>query len=121
MLAVLLVAGCGGSPTAPQSPAPSPAPSPSGNALPRVVVAAPPERVEAGESIQIAATVEDDETPPGQLSYAWSDDGLGGVFSALIEPWRVAWAAPHGVSPRAFTFSLVVTENYQVGGAPRSQ
>ena len=116
---MLVVASCGGSPTAPQGP--PPAPTPSTNTLPRVVVGAPPERVEAGESIQIAATVQDDETASGDLAYAWSDDGLGGVFSALFEPWRVAWAAPHGVSPRAFTFRLVVTENYAVGGAPRSQ
>ena len=57
--------------------------------------------------------------PPSSWRYAWSDDNMGGVFAILIEPWRVAWSAPHGVGPRAFTFRLQVTENYQDNGAPR--
>jgi hypothetical protein len=123
-VAALMVAGCGGgsgSPTAPPGPSPPPTPTPSSNALPRVSIAAPPERVEAGEAIEISGTVEDDETAAGQLTYAWSDDNMGGVFAALIEPWRVAWSAPHGGGPRAFAFRLLVTENYQDNGAPRTQ
>jgi hypothetical protein len=116
---VLVVASCGGSPTAPQSPPPPPTPTPSSNTPPRVLLSTPPERVEAGDAIEIAATVEDDETATGQLAYAWSDEGLGGTFTTLIEPWRVAWQAPHGAGARGFTFRLAVTESYQDSGAPR--
>lgn len=90
--------------------------------MPRASIATPiPERVEAGDILEIWANIEDDETARERLAYSWSDDDVGGAFSVLIEPWKVAWSAPHGVDPRAFSFRLQVTENYQVNGAPRSQ
>ena len=79
-----------------------------------------PERVEAGELLEIRANVEDTETPLDQLAYAWAADEVGGAFTTISDARHVRWAAPRAMPPRAFAFTLRVTENYQENGLPRT-
>src|SRR5688500_17446200 len=94
---VVLAAGCS-NPVAPEPPPPPPSP----NTLPRVAIVSPmPQRVEAGESIELRADVEDAETPLGQLISAWAADGLGGTFAPLADARHVRWTSPSAMAPRA--------------------
>lgn len=67
--------------------------------------------------LEIAADVQDAETPIDQLMYAWTAGNVGGTFDTVSgNPRRVKWQAPRGSPPRAFVFELSVTERYQESG-----
>jgi hypothetical protein len=69
--------------------------------------------VEAGETVDVTADVEDAETPLDQLTYAWTASDLGGTFDPVSGNLRrVKWLAPRGIAPKAFPFQLMVTEQY---------
>jgi len=109
----LLVVTCGGGST----PAPAPTPTPPANALPVIDgitvqgtrAKEPANFADAGESVAIAARVHDDETPAGQLQYAWS--ASRGTFTGTGA--NVTWTAPPDVpAPVDVTITLKVTETY---------
>jgi hypothetical protein len=78
-------------------------------------------RVEAGETLDIAADVRDAETPLDQLTYAWTAASVGGSFEPVgANPRRVRWLAPRGSVPSAFTFQLAVTEQYLETGVMKT-
>jgi hypothetical protein len=111
----LLIAGCGGNPVAPPPP-PPPANTPPTAAITSTL----PVRVEAAETLDLAADVQDRETPVDQLTYTWTATGVGGTFEQVsANPRRVKWLAPRGSLPRAFAFELAVTERYQESGVHR--
>jgi hypothetical protein len=73
-----------------------------------------PLRVDAGDTLEIAADVQDGQTPLEQLAYSWAAPSVGGTFEPVAgSPSRVRWSAPRGSAPSAFTFELAVTERYQ--------
>src|SRR5689334_6957063 len=97
VLAALSTIGCvGQTPLAPSQPPGSS----SGNNLPRITnVRVMSQRVEAGETVDYAADVEDDETPVQDLQLLWKS-GIGGSFAPVAENARtVRWTAPFGASP----------------------
>jgi hypothetical protein len=101
--------------------APPPPPPPPVNTPPLAAVASSlPVRVEAGQVLEIAADVQDAETPIEQLSYGWVSP-LGGGFTPVNgNPRHVSWTAPHGLPPAPLEFVLVVTEQYVQQGESRS-
>jgi hypothetical protein len=70
------------------------------------------------ETITLVATVTDNETPPGSLTYTWS--GLG---SFAANAATTAWTAPATVSPipSPVVVTLVVTETFTEGGVLHTQ
>ena len=114
----VLIAACR-SPIAPPPPPPLPPPPPPPvNAPPSAaILSSLPLRVEAGEMLEIAADVQDAETPIDQLTYAWTAGSFGGTFDPVSgNPRRVKWQAPRAILPGAFAFELSVTERYQESG-----
>ena len=65
------------------------------------------------ETITLAATVTDAETPASALAYAWSGPGAFSGSGATV-----SWRAPATVSPTPSTavLTLVVTESFPEGG-----
>jgi hypothetical protein len=121
----MFLAGCN-SPTAPPPPPPPP-PAPPPPAPPPVntpptvsIVSTLPLRVDAGDTLDLTAEVQDGQTPLEQLAYAWAAPNVGGTFDPVAgNPRRVRWLAPRGVAARAFTFELAVTENYLESGVQK--
>ena len=71
--------------------------------------------------LEIAADVQDAETPLDQLMYVWMAGNVGGTFDPVSgNPRRVRWQSPRGSAPRAFTFELAVTEQYQESGVTKT-
>lgn len=69
---------------------------------------------DAGETLQVVATVTDAETAPASLTYGWTSD-QGGAFSGTGS--TVTWTAPLSVAtPVAATLTLTVTETYDTIG-----
>jgi hypothetical protein len=72
---------------------------------------------EAGQAIQVAASVKDTETPADQLTYAWSASPANGVFAG--SGLTVTWTPPFGQpTPAVHTITLTVTERYFSAGQP---
>lgn len=73
------------------------------------------QRLEAGESTTIIASVRDAETPLDQLTYQWS--ASAGSFAG--QGATVSWRAPEGAStPENYQLTLTVIEQY---GTPNAQ
>jgi hypothetical protein len=101
----IAAANCGGTPTAPTAPGPA-----SGGSLPVVEgVRASRTHVEAGDEIELTATVSGSATP-GQARYLWSVQPNAGVLSpdGLTARWRAPVSDPVPAS-YVFTVSLVQT------------
>jgi hypothetical protein len=123
--AAMVVAGCGGSPSAP-SPPPSGGGgvvTPPANNPPTIVsivvqgsrAKEPANFADAGEGITVTANVKDDETPVAQLQFNWS--ASSGTFSGSGPV--VTWQAPAQVpQPTIVTLNLEVVERY--GTAPNT-
>lgn len=102
----LVCVSCGG-PVTPTPPVVVPNDAPK---ITAISVAAP--RVEAGESVTVAAVVTDAETPVGQLAFAWTAS-LAGTFSGTGA--EVAWRpAADVITPAVATITLTVVERYSV-------
>jgi hypothetical protein len=70
-------------------------------------------RAEAGQPIQVAATVRDLETSPDQLVYTWSSSPGGGTFSFTGTGATTMWTPPIGeTTPAVHTVTVTVTESY---------
>src|SRR4051794_38394710 len=69
------------------------------------------------ESVDVTATVHDDETPADQLQYDWS--ATAGTFTGTGA--KVTWTAPAelpGSASGTVTITLKVTEKYRQPGGP---
>jgi len=101
----VLVAACG-TPSAP----PPPKPPVVGPATPPVIrqITVPTSRVEAGQTISIAATVEDAETPLSQLAYQWAASAGTITGSGTTATWTMPEGITAGVNV-AITLTVVDT------------
>ncbi|HVH28920.1 MAG TPA: hypothetical protein VM818_19300 [Vicinamibacterales bacterium] len=108
-LAALAVIGCGDSD--PVSP-----PVVVNNTPPTIEsLALSGTHAEAGQGIQVTASVKDPETPVDQLTYAWSASPANGVFAGSGA--TVTWTPPFGqATPAVHTVTLTVTERYSSAG-----
>ena len=121
--AALLLAACGGSPSGPGS-VPSPpggGVTPPANNAPTIQsvrvqgtrAKEPASFADVGESVQVTAAVQDDETPIEQLQFNWS--APVGSFSGTGA--SVTWQAPAQIAaPSEVILTLEVVEKY--GTAP---
>lgn len=114
--AVWMSSSCGG-PATPSVIAPVvqlpvvqlPEPTPP-NAPPVITSLTPSSpRSEAGQTVELVATIEDRETPTDRLTFAWSADK--GTFEG--QGARVTWRAPATEpTPAAYDLTLTVIERY---------
>ncbi len=120
VLCALLIAACGSSPNAPTPPPPPP----PANALPIVDsikvkgrrANEPANFADLSETIDVAATVHDDETATTDLEFQWT--ASAGTFDGT--GLSVAWVAPAGAAtPLEVTLTLKVIEKYGQPGGPR--
>lgn len=111
----LVLSACGGTPEGP-GPTPPPTPPPA-NALPSITSitaqgrrpSQPARFADAGETIDVVATVTDAETPLDELAYQWT--ATVGTFTGTGR--TVTWTAPAAVAqPTTVTLTLKVVENY---------
>lgn len=134
LVAVVLasvIAACGGHTSTPTQPTNSgggggtTACTPPANTPPVVVSITaqgarknePADFADVGESIPVAAVVQDAETPVDQLQLAWT--ATVGTFSG--SGTSVIWQAPaNGSTPLDVTITLTVVENYGCTGQPPS-
>lgn len=115
-LVFLLASACGSTPAQPAPPPVVTPPKPNEAPVITSLTTASP-RVEAGEEVAVAASVEDAETPIDQLSYQWSAAPVNGEF--LGTGRNVRWRAPRlQRTPDLYSLSLLVTEMYASGGGP---
>ncbi len=117
LLAVTLVAACGGSPSGP-APVPPPVPPPvpvPANIAPQIEsITASVARVEADRDVTLTAVVKDAETAIDQLTFEWKADA--GIFTGSGA--SVIWRAPKdAATPRDYAMSLTVTETYGTADA----
>lgn len=112
-LAVAVCTACGGG--SPTSPGPTPPLPPPNNAPPIIDgIAVERQRLEAGETTTVTATVRDNETPVNQLTYQWT--ASAGSFSGGGA--TVTWRAPEGAStPENYALTLTVIESYGTANA----
>ncbi|HEX2213848.1 MAG TPA: hypothetical protein VHH12_10450, partial [Mycobacterium sp.] len=125
VLAAAVVA-CGGSPTNPGPTPPPPPPSPPpANATPTIDgitvqgrrPGQPARFADIRETLDVAATVRDSETPVEELVYQWS--ATAGTFGGTGR--TVTWTAPDSAStPTTVTLTLKVIENYGHPGQPKN-
>jgi hypothetical protein len=123
IIVATLVTACSGS--SPTTPTPPPSPAPPQNALPSIdgITAQgrrarqPARFADLRETIDVAATVRDAETPVADLVYQWS--ATAGSFSGSGR--NLAWTAPdNATTPGSVTITLKVVENYGHPGGPKS-
>ena len=115
-VALSFTIGACGSPTVPTVTPPV--------VVPPVVVNTPPTidsvtigttRAEAGQGVQVTASVKDAETPLDQLTYTWSASPHNGTFSGTGA--TATWTPPTGATtPNLYTITLTVTEHYTSAG-----
>ena len=128
--AVVLAAACGGSPSSPgpsvqpQPPTPQPvAPAPPNNPSVIESIAAkghrpkePSNFADLGETIDLTASVHDDETSVDDLEFQWSAP----VGSFEGSGASVNWHAPDSAgTPMPVELTLKVIEKYGYPGAPK--
>jgi hypothetical protein len=115
---------CGGAPSAPGPVTQPPPTNPPPNSPPVIQsirvqgrsAKEPAGFADVGETVDVAATVQDAETPLDELQYSWSSnvgsfDGTGA---------KVTWRAPDdAATPSTVTLSLKVTEMYGYPGAAK--
>jgi hypothetical protein len=112
----VLIGACGsgsGGPEPTPTPTPTPTPGPPpppANAPPTITsLTSSSSRVEADETVDFSADVQDAETPVDQLTYEWSAAPMGGTFRGSGR--KVTWQAPHlQPTPAVYTITLTVTE-----------
>lgn len=120
-----VLAACGGSPTSPPpGPGPGPGPAPA-NAVPSIDgitiqgrrAGQPARFADVRETVDVAATVRDAETPLEELVYQWT--ATTGTFSGTGR--AVTWTAPDSAAtpPGLVTITLKVIENYGHPGQPK--
>jgi hypothetical protein len=113
--------GCGGSSTGtvPFSVivGPTPSSAPAAPAVGALTASAP--RVEAGESVQVSATVDNGGFPADQVKLAWTASPNNGRFSGTGS--QVSWQAPGAPAdtPDTYTLSLTATARYKDAGQPK--
>ena len=75
-------------------------------------------RVDAGQEVQLTASVKDAETPLDQLTYTWSASPVSGTFtgSGAVVKWR---APMQQATPALYLLTLTVTEKYTSSGQTR--
>jgi hypothetical protein len=105
--AVFVVSACGSSPAAPP---------PTVNTPPTIgTVTTSSQRAEAGQNLQVSATVTDAETPLAQLGYFWSALPQPGLF--VGSGASVVWQVPSGQkTPDLYTLKLTVSESFTTAG-----
>lgn len=123
----LLIAACGASPSGPGPITPPPddtPPPPPLNAQPVIESFTvkgrrphqPEDFADLSETIDVAATVRDDETEAGDLEFQWG--ASAGTFEGTGA--SVTWTAPADAdTPLEVTLSLKVIEKYGHPGGPR--
>ena len=128
VLAAVLTACGGGTPTAPQPsqpPTPPPPVLPPSNVAPTIetIVAQgrrqrqPPRFADLKERIDVTATVSDPETPIEELTFQWT--ATAGTFDGTGK--TVAWTAPDSATtPAKVTITLKIVENYGHPGQPKN-
>ncbi len=117
-LSGVLIAACGAPPIGPgQITPPPPPPPPPVNAQPVIESIRvkgrrqnqPANFADLAESIDVVATVRDDETPPEELEFQWT--ATVGTFDGTGA--KVTWVAPAGAeTPLEVTLTLKVIEKY---------
>jgi hypothetical protein len=126
ILASIVAASCGGSPSGPGpivTPPPEPQPPPP-NSLPVVEslraqgrrLREPPQFADVDEVIDLTASVRDEETATADLQFEWTSNAgtIEGTGPA------VAWRAPNiGLTPVQVTVTLKVVEKYGYPGGPK--
>ncbi len=126
VMMALAIAGCGGSPSSPGSVTPPPVVTPPApaNALPVISAISaqgrrskePASFADLGETIDVTATVKDDETAPADLEYVWT--ATVGTFEGTGA--KVTWRAPVVLAaPTDVTLSLTVTERFGYPGGAK--
>jgi hypothetical protein len=121
MAAGLLVVACGGSPSQPAPIVNPPPPPPPINLSPNTVPVIdsisvqgtrrnePPNFADVSETVNVVATVKDEETAVDQLQYNWT--ATVGTFAGTGA--RVTWQVPATAStPATVTLALEVVERY---------
>lgn len=102
--AAAAAARCGNGPTGP---------TPTVNTPPVIrAVTVSQMRLDSGQELEVTATVEDAETPPGLLRYVWS--AQAGTFTG--EAAVVRWKAPADGPAPEYTLTVTVTESYTGAG-----
>jgi hypothetical protein len=123
LVATLFVNACGGSPTTPPPP-PGPGPAPT-NAPPSIAsitvqgrrAGQPARFADVRETVDVAATVSDAETPLEELVYQWTT--TAGTFTGTGR--NVTWTAPDtAATPGTVTLTLKVIEHYGYPGQPKT-
>jgi hypothetical protein len=123
LAASLFVTACS-SPTTPPAPPPGPGPAPT-NAPPAIASITvqgrrsgqPARFADLRETVDVAATVTDAETPIDELVYQWT--ATAGTFTGTGR--NPTWTAPDGAStPVAVTITLKVVESYGHPGQPKN-
>lgn len=119
--AALALAMCARAPTQPNPPLPRPCTNTAPVILSITAQGArsnePADFADVGESIAIAAIVQDAETPVDQLQLTWTTSA--GVFTG--SGTNVTWQAPAKgavATPMDVTITLTVVENYTCAGQP---
>lgn len=121
---LVIAAACGGSSGPPTSPGP-PIVNPPANALPSIDAitaqgrrARQPARfADVRETIDVAATVRDAETPIDELTYQWSATVGSITGSGRAAVWTAPDAAP---APSTVTITLKVIEAFGHPGQPKN-
>jgi hypothetical protein len=123
VLCGVLIAACGASPAGPITPPPDNTPPPS-NALPIIESIhakgrrpnQPADFADLSETVDVAASVGDDETAVENLELHWS--ASAGTFEGTGP--SVTWTAPAGAeTPLDVTLSLKLIEKYGHPGGPK--
>jgi hypothetical protein len=122
VLCGLLIAACGSSPSGPTPPPPPP--PPPANSLPIIEsirvkgrrANQPANFADLSETIDVAATVHDNETPVAELEFQWT--ATAGTFEGTGA--SVAWIAPaNAEAPVEVTLTLKLVEKYGHTGGPK--
>lgn len=109
VLAVVLIASCGGTPSGPGPVTPPVQPVNTPPTIDAITIGV--ERAEVTDDVAVTATVRDAETAITDLQFAWSADA--GTFSGTGA--SVKWRPPTDrATPADYTMRLTVTETYGV-------
>jgi hypothetical protein len=117
-VAAAFITGCGSSPA---TPSPNPGdggnsgggPEPPVNTAPQIKsISVSDARAEVGTPITLTATVEDQETPVANLTYAWTADTGTFTGTGTVVTWV---AGQDAKTPADVILTLTVTERYTSG------
>ena len=109
--AAVLIVACSGSPVAPPPPPPPPPPVNTPPQIKSITVS--DARIEVGgPAVSVTAVVEDQETAPANLTYAWSAETGAFTGAGAVVTWSPSADAK---TPADFILTLTVTERYASG------